>query len=243
MKSGFNMSYTVYMHKFPNGKVYIGVTRQELSRRWRDGKGYQGQPVFDAIVKYGWDNIEHVILECGLTKEQAEEAEKAYIKKYDSLSHANGYNIETGGYLTEFVSEETRQKISRSKKGKYSGKNHWHYGQHWSEDVKRKLSIAHKGKKMSEKERARRIGMFSGEKNPMYGTKMPKGHLEKMIEASKKTNCKPVICIETGIEYESSAEAQRQTGICARGISLVCNKDPRYKKAGGYHWRYVSEVS
>lgn len=44
--------YTVYMHTFPNKKRYIGITKQELSRRWRGGKGYIGQPVYNAILKY-----------------------------------------------------------------------------------------------------------------------------------------------------------------------------------------------
>lgn len=41
--------YTVYMHVFPNGKKYVGITSQDVSRRWRDGKGYEGQVVYGAI--------------------------------------------------------------------------------------------------------------------------------------------------------------------------------------------------
>ena len=75
-------SYTVYVHTFPNGKRYVGITCQDVKRRWRDGKGYEGQVVYDAIIKYGWDNVKHEILFEGLTKEQAEEEEKALIKRY-----------------------------------------------------------------------------------------------------------------------------------------------------------------
>lgn len=52
-------SYTVYMHTFPNGKRYVGITCQDVSRRWRDGKGYDEQAVHGAILKYGWNNIQH----------------------------------------------------------------------------------------------------------------------------------------------------------------------------------------
>lgn len=52
------MAYTVYFHTFPNGKRYIGITKQEPKRRWRDGKGYEGQAVYNAILKYGRLSLE-----------------------------------------------------------------------------------------------------------------------------------------------------------------------------------------
>ena len=48
-----------------------------------------------AIEKYGWENIEHRILLDGLTKEQAEKAEREFIIAYDSIR--NGYNASIGG--------------------------------------------------------------------------------------------------------------------------------------------------
>ena len=36
--------YSVYKHTFPNGKVYIGITKQNPLKRWRNGTGYKGQP-------------------------------------------------------------------------------------------------------------------------------------------------------------------------------------------------------
>lgn len=236
------MSYTVYKHTFPNGKVYIGITGQTPSRRWREGHGYEGQPVFDAIVKYGWDNIEHTILEKGLTKEQAEEKEKYYIKEYNSLSHANGYNIETGGYCTDKISEETKDKLRKALKGRQAGEKHWHYGQHWSEKIRQKISKAHKGMKYGEETRKKRSERFSGKNNPMYGVKMTEEHKAKLMAASRKACKKAVVCVETGIVYESSVEAQKQTGIYRGTIRYVCRKNPRYKTAGGFHWKYASEV-
>lgn len=236
------MNYTVYMHKFPNGKTYIGVTRQTVERRWREGRGYFGQPVYDAILKYGWDNIEHIILETNLTKEQAEESEKRYIREYNSLSHGNGYNIETGGYLTESISAETKAKIGNANRGKLSGEKHWHYGQHWDEKTRKKISDAHKGMKYGEETLKKKRERFSGKNNPMYGTKMTPEHKAKIQEACVRTVSKPVICIETGTVYQSSAEAQRITGICSRSIQYVCNKYGYYKTAGGFHWKFREEV-
>lgn len=48
------------------------------------------------------------------------------------------------------MTEETKKKLSEAKKGKMAGKNHWNYGNHWSEEVKQKISSKHKGYKMAE---------------------------------------------------------------------------------------------
>ena len=233
------MTYTVYCHTFPNGKKYIGITKQEVNRRWRNGKGYEGQPVYNAILKYGWDNIQHDILFSNLSREEAEEKEIELIKVFNTYSHENGYNVEKGGNASE-ISEETKAKISKAKKGKYAGANHWNYGQHLSAETKAKISKAHahKGIKASQEKRDKLSKRFSGKNNPMYGTKMSKEHKAKLQEACVKATSKACRCIETGAIYSSIAEASRQTGVNSRTISYVCNKDPRYKTARGYRWEY-----
>lgn len=45
---------------------------------------------------------------------------------------------------------------------------------------------------------------------------------------------KPVMCIETGIVYDSAAEAYRQTKIKSWSILNACKTE-----AGGYHWKFV----
>lgn len=65
-------NYSVYMHIFPNGKRYIGITSNEVNRRWEKGSGYKKQAKMkNAINKYGWENIEHIVLLCNLSKEEA----------------------------------------------------------------------------------------------------------------------------------------------------------------------------
>lgn len=53
-------NYYVYLHESPSEKVYVGITRTSLRKRWQKGKGYLtgSQPLFEkAIRKYGWDII------------------------------------------------------------------------------------------------------------------------------------------------------------------------------------------
>lgn len=91
-------NYYVYRHVFPDGKVYIGITN-DPHRRWNNGIGYQRQgKVFSAIVKYGWDNIEHRIVASGLSLEEASAMEKKLICEYGCHAKEKTYNIEFVGW-------------------------------------------------------------------------------------------------------------------------------------------------
>ena len=64
--------YYVYLHRNKiNNKKYYGITSEERSEiRWR--KGYSHNAHFHAaILKYGWDNFEHLILYEGLSKKRS----------------------------------------------------------------------------------------------------------------------------------------------------------------------------
>lgn len=94
------MSYKIYIHKNKiNGKVYIGQTSADnVKRRFKGGYGYKSSPHFyNAIQEYGWENFDHLILEEGLTSEQADKREKFWIKAFDALNPKKGYNLRPGG--------------------------------------------------------------------------------------------------------------------------------------------------
>ena len=86
----------IYKFTFPDGKVYIGQTGQDLDKRWSNGEGYKGQPVYVPITLAGWDNIKKEILHTNLTTEQANKLEQYYIHHFNSIQ--NGYNISTAIY-------------------------------------------------------------------------------------------------------------------------------------------------
>lgn len=65
--------------------------------------------------------------------------------------------------------------------------------------------------------------------------------ISKILEQNgikRRKNTKAVMCIETGIVYDSGTEAHLQTGIANSNISKCC-KNPQ-KTAGGYHWKYIN---
>lgn len=113
------MGYSLYVHITPNNKFYIGITKQKPVKRWLNGKGYQRQSYFyNAILKYGWKNIQHIILYSNLTKEDAENKEILLIKLLKSNNRKYGYNIENGGHINK-VSNETKIKIRNKNIGKH----------------------------------------------------------------------------------------------------------------------------
>ena len=59
------------------------------------------------------------------------------------------------------------------------------------------------------------------------------------ISNSKKDDKIKVICLETGVEYDSAADAMKQTGIDKSSIGKVCYGT--MKTAGGYHWYFQGQ--
>jgi len=136
-----NNNYCVYKHTFPNGKVYIGITRRKPEKRWRtNGSGYwyQNKTLFFAIKKYGWENIKHDVLFENISKEEAYSKEIELISFYDSINPEKGYYISSGGASGIKHSEETKKKLSIA-----------HTGKKYSKEIKLKMSLAHMGKKQS----------------------------------------------------------------------------------------------
>ena len=72
--------------------------------------------------------------------------------------------------------------------------------------------------------------------NSNYGTRLKKEHISHINHPKLS---KRVLCVETGIIYNSAHEANRQTNINLTNICKVCRGERHI--AGGYHWEYIDE--
>ena len=64
-------NYSVYQHVTPDGLYYFGQTNN-IKRRWRNnGVEYKTTSLYPYIEKYGWENIQHIVLFKDQTKENA----------------------------------------------------------------------------------------------------------------------------------------------------------------------------
>jgi len=158
----------IYVHENKiNKKCYVGqTTARYMSNRWgQNGNHYKGCVKFwNAIQKYGWDNFNHVILpEIYMTKEALNEAEITKIAEFNSVN--SGYNLDTGGNSGNH-SSETKKRMAKDRK---NNKNY--FGRVASEDTRKKLSIAAKGKPahnkgipISERQKASLSALHKGKK-------------------------------------------------------------------------------
>ena len=122
---------TVYVHTTPDGKRYVGATHRDPNKRFANGFGYKYQFFYQAILKFGWENISHQLYEVD-TEEELKYLERYLISYYDTTNPEKGYNISKGdvtqdhGYdHPEFGKsdksprhKEIRRKYRTSEKGK-----------------------------------------------------------------------------------------------------------------------------
>ncbi len=100
-----------------DGKWYIGLS-ENVSHRWEtayEKLNCKRQPkIYNALKKYGVAQFDKVVLE-ECSPEHLNEREAYWISQYDSIR--NGYNLTAGGGRFAKHSDETKRKISNSKRG------------------------------------------------------------------------------------------------------------------------------
>lgn len=119
----------IYIYAYENklnGKVYIGQTHDLYRRNWKHVKYTDWtMPIDRAIHKYGTDNFDFWTITIVDTSDKANQEEIYWIAEMrKQLGHKNVYNILSGGQQSSL-------------------------GLKRSEETKRKMVIAHTGKKAS----------------------------------------------------------------------------------------------
>lgn len=124
-----------------NGKVYIGCSKN-IEHRWKEhikGRNDRTHLIHNSFKKYGLDNFEFVILlVCPYLC--FDYWEQFFISKNNSIV-PNGYNLTSGGRYSFVQSEETCEK----KRVAMLGENNHFYGKTHSDETKQKISNTKKG--------------------------------------------------------------------------------------------------
>lgn len=214
-----NRNFSVYIHtNLINNKKYVGITCQEPEYRWRNGKGYNHNSYFtNAIQKYGWDNFKHEILYTNLGRDEAIQKEEELILKYHTTQRDYGYNITSGGAYYGCHTEESKKKMSETRKKNIT-------------DEHRQMA---RDRLLSRFESLEALSKYVSDinKNRIYS--------DEEKEALRKSHkVKPVICIDTGKFYISAHEAARQTNGNAHGIRKACRGEATH--SGKMSWRYAT---
>lgn len=199
-----NNKWTVYVHIIPKeisnydyDKYYVGITSMKPRRRWgSDGRGYKNNKHFyNAIQKYGWNNIEHNIVAENLTENEACNIEKTLIHKLDTCNSKYGYNHNTGGSgCNGHIYTDDERKILSIR---MSGENNPYYNKKHSEETRMLMRENHYDCSGSNHPRAKEVFQFtfSGEFVKKYdtctdaGKELHIGNEGISIAATKNQSC------------------------------------------------------
>ena len=141
-----------------NGKVYVGQSI-DIQKRWNEHKyahSKNGSLIHRAICKYGKENFEFSVI-CECETSELNELEHKYIDELNTI-HPFGYNLTSGGGQGIFYSESVKNKISESRRG---DKNPL-WGKHRSEETRKKIGDAQRGRKLSSEQIKNAIKMRKG---------------------------------------------------------------------------------
>lgn len=214
------MGYIYKITNIINNKVYIGQTIGSIEKRLREHKSNallkkDKSTLHSAMRKYGIENfIIKILEEC--PNELLNQKEIEYIEKFNSFlgnPNCNGYNMTIGG------------------KGKDNNiyiqiYNLWDAGYSCTQ-------IAEKIKY----DRNTIARILKDYDNYSIEESNRRAHT---LSGSKKAKAIFQIDLNNNIikEYNSVAEAERETGIFHGNIIKVANHKKNFKTAGGYRWEY-----
>lgn len=194
--------HLIYEHWTPSGKVYVGQTSRKNPReRWRGGNGYKykncNTPLYRAILKYGWNGIEHKIIATNLTKEKADELEIKLIEQYKQQGIC--LNVDKGGRggpAGRTLPESQKKRISESLKGHKCPQRAIDALLNWKQthnpprtgikataEQRKRLSDVHKGIKLSDSAKEKLSRAFLGRK-----WMTPDGVIKKNIKPNEFEN-------------------------------------------------------
>jgi len=129
-----------------NNKKYVGQSSNTEERWYRHSVDYKrltDRYLYRAMNKYGFDNFYFEVIEENIPIEYIGEKEIYYIKYFNTKA-PNGYNMTDGGEgsFNRVISNETKEKISKSLKGKKL-----------SEETKKKMSVRNQERYKDDSER------------------------------------------------------------------------------------------
>ena len=208
----------IYKITSPRGKVYIGQSRdiKKRAKGYKSGRA-KGQPyLHNSLVKYGKASHKFEVihkLEETVTQEDLNYWETFYWQKCKDEG-INVLNVREPGSNGK-MSEESKRKMSEAKKGKTH-----------SEETKRKMSETQKGenshnydKKHSEETKRKISEANRGNKNTL-GHKLSEEHKRKVSEAQKGKPHPKLTCPHCNKEGGSSNMTRYHFSNCKQKPSL-----------------------
>lgn len=207
----------IYKVESPNGEIYLGQSRHVI-KRWGSLKRTtcpRPELLVKSILRYGQSvhifSVAHELPD-DISQNILDLYEQIYIKQYKDCG-VSLLNIQNGGYRSRHV-DSTKEKLKLRK---------------CSDETKRKISIAHKGKVLSTEHR---LKLSVSHKGFVAST--------EQLEKARQANLKPVVQYskhnEFIKEWPSIKEASISLGV-NRGSIWACLYG-KGKLGGGFAWKF-----
>lgn len=239
----------IYKYTLSNGKHYIGQTVQPLNYRHSQHMHNQYEKrkrYFDNALSCGKYTYTLTILElCEYDK--LDFAEKEYIFQYNSL-YPNGYNLESGGSASKYMSEHSRSKISEARL-KWA-EEHYDYLKDFRKLMNdpQYLRPLHRHSYLQPMEESHKVNIKKALNTPEYKDWKNKYLKElwrdpeyraRMRKVNNRKIRKYSLDGQFLEEYESLVEACEKSGIPVQNTTHLsrCARGKK-KTAHGYIWRY-----
>jgi len=242
--------WIIYKVQFPNGKVYIGQTKDTLEKRrknhWNDASYELKKNIHykfhDALLKHGFspnnDQLEWYIIDSANSIEEALQKEASYIEQYDSIN--NGYNCRTSQNGKGFVDDNTKQKIA-NKVGPLS-KEMWEESGR-KEEASERMKLRHANGLMDEAKIKSTEVRSTEEQRKLTSEDNVKrySNLQKRNDMARNHGTKPFLVYKGDVfigRFENIHEAYRQLNIPNNGhISTILKRG----KGTLYGYNFVYE--
>jgi group I intron endonuclease len=194
--------YTIYkaINKLDNNKAYVGYTSdwpvRKYKHEWHSKNDKPEQYFHRAIKKYGIESLKWEVIFETSSLDECLKMENILIAEHNTM-RPNGYNIAEGGgkspTLGKTLSEETKKKIGNANKGRK-----------WTEERKKKKSLEYSGKGNPFYGKT-----FAPDKHPWIGRKHSDETRRKMSESKKRKHfVNPMSNSESRSKLSSTAKSR-----------------------------------
>lgn len=221
--------YYIYLTtNLVNGKKYIGQHYGSVDDRYLGS----GVLLTKAVEKYGRENFEKEVLEI-CTKEELDEKEKYWIKKYNALESEDFYNLSEGGQKGDGWRAAQRYFEKHPEEAKELYRKSGERLKQWMKDhpevrerqVQTMLEASHKWMREHPEfveEHMKKVNKAKEEWQKAH----PEEH-QAQVDAWRKAgsiaNSRKVRCRTTGKEFESVSAAARYYNVSQPNITKVLN--------------------